>query len=77
MGVYGNDDDSTRVSKKLEYDSEPASMTNKFWHAKLLILSKNEDSYLLSVDFSEKKGKKRFQYKAQMYGNKCIITQNS
>ena len=63
LGVYGNDD-STRVSKKLEYDPEPASMTNKFWHAKLVIVEKNDNSYQLCVDFSEKEGKKRFRYKA-------------
>lgn len=72
LGVYGNDD-STRVSKRVEYDLEPALMTNKFWHAKLIVVKREEDSYLLSVDFSEKRGKKRFHYKATYVVKERVI----
>jgi hypothetical protein len=72
LGVYGNDE-TTNVSKKLEYDPEPSFMTNKFWHARLVVMEKNEDIYKLSVDFSEKEGKKRFTYKATYVVKERII----
>lgn len=72
LGVYGNDE-STKVSKKLEYDPEPSSMTNKFWNATLVVTEKKEDVYKLNVDFSQKKGKQRFTYNAMYVVKERVI----
>ena len=72
LGVYGNDE-TTKVAQNLEYDPEPVSATHKYWFATLQVHKKKDNLQYLTIDFTGKQGKKRFQYTAVYDAKKRVI----